>query len=301
MTTEVITVSPYESIEYAARIMSRFSISSLIVQNDERILGILTERDVLIRVVASSRNPQNVTVGEVMTNNLISANPNTTIKEASRIMLNNRIKKLTVLDPANEGKVIGIISMTDIANHQPLIMQEYSRLKVKDRMPKDVRTLIRKDEGLHLEFKAGLRYNIHRNCLDSDLEFNCLKTICAFLNAEGGDLLIGVSDNKRVVGIETEYAFFKSNRDRFQDYLINQISHKIGDICHKNIKFNFHKIYGKEICRIHIKPSLVPVFLHHNGKQAFYVRTGNGSRSFQISDAARYMVEHWPEIMNVES
>ena len=62
MTTDVITVNPYESIEYAARLMSRFSISSLIVQSDERILGILTEKDVLIRVVASSRNPQSVTV-----------------------------------------------------------------------------------------------------------------------------------------------------------------------------------------------------------------------------------------------
>lgn len=301
MTSDVITVDPYETVEYAARVMSRFGISSLIVQSDERILGIITERDVLIRVVASSRNPQNVIVSEIMTNNLISANPNTTIKEASRIMLQNRIKKLTVLDPEDDKRVIGIISLTDIAKHQPLIMQEYSRLKAKDRMPKDVRTLIRMDEGLHLEFKASLRYNSRRNCLDSDLEFNSLKTICAFLNAEGGDLLIGVADNKRVVGIEKEYAFFKMNRDKFQDYLINQISHKLGNVCHKNIKFSFHKLFSKEICRIYIRPSLVPVFLHHNGKQAFYVRTGNASRAFQISDAARYMVERWPEIMSVES
>jgi CBS domain-containing protein len=301
MTTDVITINPNENIEYAARVMSRFGISSLIAQSDERNLGILTERDVLIRVIASSRNPQKATVGEVMTNNLISTYPNTTIKKASKIMLKNRIKKLAVLDPEDNKKVIGIISMTDIANHQPLIMQEYSRLKAKDRMPKKVKTLIGMDEGQHLEFKAGLRYNSRRNCLDSDLEFNCLKTICAFLNAEGGDLLIGVADDKRVVGIESEYVFFKMNRDKFQDHLINQISHKLGDTCHKNIKFSFHVLYNKEICRIHIRPSLVPVFLQHNGKQAFYVRTGNGSRAFQISDATRYMVERWPDIMNIAS
>jgi CBS domain-containing protein len=297
MTSDVVTIDPSETVENAARVMTRFGISSLIVQGGEGILGIVTERDVLTRVVASGRDPKRVTVGEVMTSALISVSPDTPILEAGRIMLKNRIKKLPVVDSIGQDRVIGILSLTDVANHQPEVMREYMAEKNREQEALAVEQLINMDEGQRLEFKASLRYNNVRGCVDQELEYNCLKTICAFLNADGGDLLIGVSDDNWVVGLETDYVTLpKKNRDGFENHLVNQVSNKIGDVFLDKIKFTFHVLYGKEMCRVHVLPSREPAFLHEKNKQYFYVRTGNNSRPFKIADATKYLIERMNDI-----
>jgi CBS domain-containing protein len=297
MTSDVVTVDPSETVENAARVMTRFGISSLIVQSEEGILGIITERDVLTRVVASGRDPQIVTVGEVMTSALISVSPETPLLEAGRIMLKNRIKKLPVVDSIGQDRVIGILSLTDVANHQPEVMREYMVEKNREQEALAVEQLINMDEGQRLEFKASLRYNNIRGCVDQELEYNCLKTICAFLNADGGDLLIGVSDDNWVVGLEQDYVTLpKKNRDGFENHLINQVSNKIGDVFLDKIKFTFHVLYGKELCRVHVMPSREPAFLQEKNKQYFYVRTGNNSRPFKIADATKYLMERMNDI-----
>ena len=297
MTSDVVTIDPSETVENAARVMTRFGISSLIVQGGEGILGIVTERDVLTRVVASGRDPQRVTVGEVMTSALISVSPDTPILEAGRIMLKNRIKKLPVVDSIGQDRVIGILSLTDVANHQPEVMREYMAEKNREQEALAVEQLINMDEGQRLEFKASLRYNNVRGCVDQELEYNCLKTICAFLNADGGDLLIGVSDDNWVVGLETDYVTLpKKNRDGFENHLVNQVSNKIGDVFLDKIKFTFHMLYGEELCRVHVLPSREPAFLHEKNKQYFYVRTGNNSRPFKIADATKYLIERMNDI-----
>jgi CBS domain-containing protein len=297
MTSDVVTIDPSDTVENAARVMTRFGISSLIVQGGEGILGIVTERDVLTRVVASGRDPKRVTVGEVMTSALISVSPDTPILEAGRIMLKNRIKKLPVVDSIGQDRVIGILSLTDVANHQPEVMREYMAEKNREQEALAVEQLINMDEGQRLEFKASLRYNNVRGCVDQELEYNCLKTICAFLNADGGDLLIGVSDDNWVVGLETDYVTLpKKNRDGFENHLVNQVSNKIGDVFLDKIKFTFHVLYGKEMCRVHVLPSREPAFLHEKNKQYFYVRTGNNSRPFKIADATKYLIERMNDI-----
>jgi len=297
MTSDVVTIDPSETVENAARVMTRFGISSLIVQGGEGIRGIVTERDVLTRVVASGRDPQRVTVGEVMTSALISVSPETPLLEAGRIMLKNRIKKLPVVDSIGQDRVIGILSLTDVANHQPEVMREYMAEKNREQEALAVEQLLNMDEGQRLEFKASLRYNNVRGCVDQELEHNCLKTICAFLNADGGDLLIGVSDDNWVVGLETDYVTLpKKNRDGFENHLINQVSNKIGDVFLDKIKFTFHTMYGKELCRVHVLPSKEPAFLMEKNKQYFYVRTGNNSRPFKIADATKYLMERMNEI-----
>jgi len=248
-------------------------------------------------VVASGRDPQLVTVGEVMTSALISVSPETLLLEAGRIMLQNRIKKLPVVDSIGQDRVIGILSLTDVANHQPEVMREYMAEKNREQEALAVEQLINMDEGQRLEFKASLRYNNVRGCVDQELEYNCLKTICAFLNADGGDLLIGVSDDNWVVGLESDYVTLpKKNRDGFENHLANQISNKIGDVFLGKIKISFHVLYGKEMCRVHVLPSREPAFLHEKNKQYFYVRTGNNSRPFKIADATKYLMERMNEI-----
>jgi len=295
MTREIIALSPDETIESAAVAMTNYGISSLIVRGESSVLGILTERDVLTRVVARGENPKKVLVKDVMTSDLISVDPETSLEDASELMLKNRIKKLPILDPMRPERVLGILSLTDIALVKPQLIKEFKAMESEEQ---DIHRLVRQEESHHLELKASLRFNSRRHCLDPDLEFNCMKSVCAFLNADGGDLLIGVNDRNRVVGLKHDYkTFTKNNRDAFENYLVNQISQKIGNRYLQYVNVTFPQAYGKEICRVNVKPSNEPAFLFHSGRQYFYVRAGNGSRPFNIQDSARYMFEKWPELM----
>jgi CBS domain-containing protein len=295
MTREIIAIPPDETIESAAITMTHYGISSLIIRGETSVLGILTERDVLTRVVAQGEDPKNINVKDVMTSELISVKPETSIDEASELMLKNRIKKLPIMDTDQPNRVLGILSLTDIALVKPQLIKDIKKLESEE---KDIQRLVREPESQYLELKASLRYNSRQHCLDPDLEFNCLKTVCAFLNSDGGDLLIGVNDRNRVVGLKHDYRTFnKNNRDAFENYLVNQISHKIGNIHLQFITVTFPKPFGKEICRVNVKSSQEPAFLYHKGRQYFYVRAGNGSRPFNISESARYMIEKWPDVM----
>ena len=298
MTPNVVSISPGESVEDAARVMTRFGISSVIVSAGAGVDGILTEKDVLQRVVASGRDPKATTVGDVMTRSVISAEPEMSLEEAGQIMLNKRIKKLPVIHPRDGGKVLGILSLTDIASLQPEIMRDFAKNSWELNAPPDVEELVALDEGPHLEFKASLRYNTKGKCVDLELEVNCLKTLCAFMNADGGELVIGVSDDRNIVGLDHDYRTLpKPNRDGFENYMINQVSNKIGDLYLRYVRFRFYEVDGMEVCRVTVQSSQAPAFLNHKGKQHFYVRTGNGSRPFEIADATKYMIDRWPDIL----
>ncbi len=289
MIHKLIKISPEDTIENAARVMTNFNISSLVVHSNYETAGILTERDVLTRIVACGRDPREVLVKEVMTNPIISTEPDTPIDAAVKMMLEHKIKKLPVV--TKDSEVVGIISLTDVAGLNSRIWWNYAP---KEERPLDVNAIVEGYEGQHLEFKSSFRYCFHRKQVDPELEFNCLKAICAFLNASGGDLIIGVSDSNVVVGIESDYmAIKRRDRDGFQNYLINQIAHKIGNIHLKHIAISFHQVHGHDVCQIHVEESHEPAFLKHRGRELFFVRTGNGSRPFNISEAVNYMNERW--------
>lgn len=84
------------------------------------------------------------------------------------------------------------------------------------------------------------------------------------------------------------------HRDGFENYILNQISNKIGDLY---LRFRFYEVDGMEVCRVTVQSSQEPAFISKKGKQHFYMRTGNGSRPFEISDATKYMIDRWPDIL----
>ena len=134
-------------------------------------------------------------------------------------------------------------------------MKEYKKSSWKLNSPQEVEELINLDEGPHLEFKASLRYNTRGKCVDPALEVNCLKTLCAFMNADGGDLVIRVSDDRSVVGLDHDYRTLpKPNRDGFENYMINQVS-KIGDLFLRYVRFRFYEVDGVEVCRVSVQSS----------------------------------------------
>lgn len=110
--SEVHTIAPEASVLEAIYRMNQQKIGALVVMHEERIVGIFTERDVLRRVVPAERRPQDMTVAEVMTSEVVCCPPTADIDDISAIMKNRRIRHVPVCD--NAGRLIGLISIGDL-------------------------------------------------------------------------------------------------------------------------------------------------------------------------------------------
>ena len=124
MVRDVITLDDKQNAKNAARIMTKFGISGVIVQNEINIVGILTERDILTRVVASGQNPEDIVVKDIMTEPVIVVSPLMPLEKAVGIMFQEKIKKLPVVKKDEDRvQLVGILSLTDIARLHPQLLE----------------------------------------------------------------------------------------------------------------------------------------------------------------------------------
>jgi len=121
MTPAVKTVEHTATVLEATRIMEHMLLGALVVVERSRAVGIITERDVIHRVVNACLNPGCTSVGEVMSSPLITIPPDASIEEAAQLMVDRRIKKLPVL---KDGCLIGIITATDIVREVPHLREK---------------------------------------------------------------------------------------------------------------------------------------------------------------------------------
>ncbi len=130
MTSPVITVDESASVREVASLMDQHKVGCIIVTGkDEKPLGIVTERDLVTRVLAKNLQLSNLTAKEVMTSPLITVDPDETLSEAARRMSQLNIRRLGVM---YKGSLIGIISSKDILAITPElieIMQEKARIE----------------------------------------------------------------------------------------------------------------------------------------------------------------------------
>lgn len=110
--SQVHSVSPADRVLDAIRTMNQHKIGAVLVMHEAHLVGIFTERDVLRRVVGEERHPAHVTVGEVMTEDLICVSPDADLDEVSTIMKNRKIRHLPVCE--EDGKLHGLMSIGDI-------------------------------------------------------------------------------------------------------------------------------------------------------------------------------------------
>ena len=116
MTTEVVTLDENDSAKKAAEIMAQEGVSAIIVTSEGKANGILTERDILKRIVAEDKNSRKTKVKEIMSSPLVTIGPSTDLEEAAHLMFEKKIKNIPV---ANENRLIGLISLQDICRLQP--------------------------------------------------------------------------------------------------------------------------------------------------------------------------------------
>jgi CBS domain-containing protein len=113
---KVITVSPEASAFDATVLMMDLGIGSLLVVEDGRLVGMLTERDLLYHVVAEERDAQETSVGELMERDVVCCRPYTDMEEAKSVMKNRRVRHLPVMNDADE--LVGLVSIGDLNAYQ---------------------------------------------------------------------------------------------------------------------------------------------------------------------------------------
>ncbi len=116
MTQPVIRIHPEETVAVAARTLARYNIGVLpVCGSDGRLQGVVTDRDLVTRCLAAGRAPQLVSVGEVMTTQIVSARPDTEASQAIELMGSRQIRRLPILE---NGKLCGMVSLGDLATAQ---------------------------------------------------------------------------------------------------------------------------------------------------------------------------------------
>ena len=120
MTTDLVTVGPEYNVADVASLMDARHIGSVIVLEDDRVLGILTERDIL-KVVGGGEDPKNVAAHEALTDDLIAIGPDASVEEAAQEMTMAKVRHLPVI--SDEG-LVGIISMRDLVRFSVRDMAE---------------------------------------------------------------------------------------------------------------------------------------------------------------------------------
>ena len=119
MTKELLTISEKDTALKAAQLMSEKGVSSLIVLSEEQPIGIITERDFIKKICLKELKLSSVKVGDMMSKIRTFASPDTTIDVAVQRMVNNRIRRLPIME---NGKLVGIITVTDLAKHLRTIL-----------------------------------------------------------------------------------------------------------------------------------------------------------------------------------
>jgi len=119
MSKDVKVVRPDTSVKEVVATMNKFDIGSIVVVQGDRPVGIITERDILRRLVEPCLAPETLTARQVMTSPVLTISETASIEEAARLMAKKRVKKLPVM---NNQKLVGVVTLTDIVTKVPTML-----------------------------------------------------------------------------------------------------------------------------------------------------------------------------------
>ncbi len=120
MAEKVVTATPNTTVARAAKLMAKRGVGSIIITKSKKPLGILTERDLLMKVVSVDLKPSKVRVGKIMSTPITTIGPDADIIEAARVMVRNKIRRLPVIE---RGKLIGILTASDFTAIAPRLTE----------------------------------------------------------------------------------------------------------------------------------------------------------------------------------
>ena len=164
-------------------------------------------------------------------------------------------------------------------------------------MDGSVRSLIKSGESGVLEFKSSARRNLYSGAQDQAITWSVVKTIAAFMNTNGGALLVGVDDEGRPVGIEEDYPLVKGrDRDGWELSLTTAVKNALGPVAATDLAVGFCTLDDRTIARIDVRPGAEPVFASRKGEQReiFFARLNNSTEELSGPALLSYQRKHWP-------
>ncbi len=155
--------------------------------------------------------------------------------------------------------------------------------------------LILEGEHSQLELKQTFRWDGKNKVTSKVLEKAVMKTVAAFLNTNGGSLIVGVTDNGKIHGLEEDYnSLTRKDRDGFENHFNQVLKNMMGAEYRQYVSVSFETIEEKDVCLIEVIPSPKPVYMLANGDgEEFFIRTGNSTSTLSLSKTHDYIETHW--------
>jgi CBS domain-containing protein len=113
MTSDPCTIDAGKSVAYAAKMMRDEDVGLAPIVEGDKLIGMLTDRDIAIRVVAEGKDPDQVTVREVASKQVVTIDPQQDLDEALRIMAKHQVRRLPVVE--EDGRLVGVVAQADVA------------------------------------------------------------------------------------------------------------------------------------------------------------------------------------------
>lgn len=113
MTSKLCSIDTDKTVAYAAKMMRDEDVGIAPIVEGERLVGVLTDRDIAVRVVAEGRDPEQVKVTEVASRDLVTLDPQQDLDEALRLMARHQVRRLPVVE--EDGRLVGVVAQADVA------------------------------------------------------------------------------------------------------------------------------------------------------------------------------------------
>lgn len=115
MTPEPVCMAPAENVPAAARAMKQHGIGMVLVQQDNQLRGLVTDRDIMVRVLAENRDPGTTQIGEICSADLVTVSPDDDVQRAVRLIRERGVRRIPVVEA---GRPVGVVSVGDLALEQ---------------------------------------------------------------------------------------------------------------------------------------------------------------------------------------
>ena len=173
---------------------------------------------------------------------------------------------------------------------------------VQHPVPQTIAAILRAGESDRVEFKSTARVNMRTGARDDRMELIVAKTVSAFLNSEGGILVVGVDDAGVPLGLDADLATMKApDLDRYELWVRDLLTTTLGPNAAASVRIEFPTVADandveRPVCRVTAGTSPRPVYLRpgRTARPELWVRAGNSTRQLSVDEAAEYVAHRWP-------
>jgi hypothetical protein len=179
-----------------------------------------------------------------------------------------------------------------ISNHLKKHMESFIK-EPEAKQEISIETLVKNEESSILEYKSSLQWDVVQNQQNKGLRKQVLKTIIAFLNSQGGTLVIGVEDDGTIYGIENDLNFYSNSVDKFLTTLSSLYIDYIGAEFTAYIQSEVQEVEGKKVCVVRVQKSRRPAYYSGPQGSEFFIRVGPSSRMLDAESTVKYQEDNW--------